>query len=93
MCDVDIVTVQKLLGHASVQTTASYDWRAEPATTQTVGTWQVPDRRRTSSLSGLLLATGTMRCHPQVLGPEQPAPFLRHDLPSPAGDTARGGAP
>jgi site-specific recombinase XerD len=44
--DVDIVTVQKLLEHASVQTTASYDWRGERAKKKAIGTLHVPYRRR-----------------------------------------------
>ena len=45
--DVDIVTVQKLLGHASMQTTTSYDRRGERAKKQAVGTLHVSYRRRT----------------------------------------------
>ncbi len=44
--DGDIVTVQKLLGHASVQTTASYDRRGERGKKKAVGMRQVPYRRR-----------------------------------------------
>ena len=43
--DMDIVTVQKLLGHASVQTTASYDRPGERAK-KAVGTLYMPYRRR-----------------------------------------------
>jgi site-specific recombinase XerD len=44
--DIDLVTVQKLLGHANVQTTAQYDRRGERAKKKVVGTLQVPYRRR-----------------------------------------------
>ncbi len=44
--DVDSVTVQKLLGHASVQTTASYDRRGARAKKKAVGPLHVPYRRR-----------------------------------------------
>jgi hypothetical protein len=40
--DVDLVTVQKLLVHASVQTTASYGRRGERAKKKAVGTLHVP---------------------------------------------------
>ena len=44
--DVDSVTVQKLLGHVSVETTASDDRRRERAKKKAVGTLHVPDRWR-----------------------------------------------
>jgi site-specific recombinase XerD len=44
--DVDIVTMQKLLGYVSVQTTASYDRRRERAKKKAVSTLYVPYRRR-----------------------------------------------
>jgi integrase len=40
--DVDIVTVQKLLGHVSVQTTASDDRRGTRAKKKAVGTLYIP---------------------------------------------------
>ncbi len=43
---VDLVTVQKLLGHANVQTTAQDDRRGERAKKKGVGTLHVPYRRR-----------------------------------------------
>jgi integrase len=45
--DVDLVTVQKLFGHANVQTTAHDDQRGERAKKKAVGTLHVPYRRRT----------------------------------------------
>jgi site-specific recombinase XerD len=44
--DVTLVTVQKLLGHALVQTMAQYDQWGERAKKQAVGTLHVPDRQR-----------------------------------------------
>jgi hypothetical protein len=48
---IDLVTVQKLLGHANVQTIAQDDRRGERAKKRAVGTLQVPYRRRKYLLS------------------------------------------
>ncbi len=48
---IDLVTVQKLLGHANVQTIAQDDRRGERAKKKPVGTLQVPYRRRKYLLS------------------------------------------
>ena len=43
---VDIVTVQKLVGHASVSTTGSYDRRGEETARQAVSKLQLPARQK-----------------------------------------------
>lgn len=44
--DVDLVTVQKLMGHSNANTTAGYDRRGEVAKRQTVKKLHVPYKRR-----------------------------------------------
>jgi site-specific recombinase XerD len=46
---VDLATVQKLIGHSSVSTTASYDRRGERAKLQAVKSLHAPYKRRVSS--------------------------------------------